>query len=108
MLPGAEPSGAQSELLGISFEVSITQIMDNVRVHAWRVILEPGQSIGQIMQSAPGLRVYMHGGVFAEVIPGNADRGMAPYDGDFIWKDAGKRAASRTPERRASNSSNSS
>jgi hypothetical protein len=67
-----------------------TQIMDNARTRAWRVILEPGQSTGQITQSAPGLRVYIHGGVLAELIPGNADRGMAPYDGDFIWKDAGE------------------
>src|SRR5215471_8325105 len=65
-----------------------TQIMDNARTRAWRVILEPGQSTGQMTQSAPGLRVYIHGGVLAEVIPGNADRGMAPYDGDFIWKEA--------------------
>jgi len=36
------------------------------------------------------LRVYVHGGVLAEAVPGNADRGMAPYDGDFIWKDAGE------------------
>jgi hypothetical protein len=67
-----------------------TQVMDNARARAWRVTLEPGQSTGQITQSAPGLRVYVHGGVLAEVIPGNADRGMAPYDGDFIWKDAGE------------------
>ena len=67
-----------------------SQIMDNARTRAWRVTLDPGQSTGQITQSAPGLRVYVHGGVLAEVIPGNADRGMAPYDGDFIWKDAGE------------------
>src|SRR6266699_1024531 len=67
-----------------------TQIMDNARTRAWRVILEPGQSTGQITQSVPGLRVYVHSGVLAEVIPGNADRGMAPHDGDFIWKDAGE------------------
>jgi hypothetical protein len=70
--------------------MGFTQIMDNTRLRAWRVVLEPGQSTGQIMQSAPGLRVYVHGGVLAEVIPGNADRAMAPYDGDFIWKDAGE------------------
>src|SRR6516162_2720934 len=38
-----------------------TQIMDNARTRAWRVILEPGQSTGQMTQSAPGLRVYIHG-----------------------------------------------
>jgi hypothetical protein len=67
-----------------------TQIMDNARMRAWRVVLEPGQATGEITQTAPGLRVYVHGGVLAEVIPGNAERGMAPYDGDFIWKDAGE------------------
>jgi hypothetical protein len=76
-----------SDRTGVS---GFTQIMDNARVRAWRVVLQPGQSTGQITQSAPGLRVYVHGGVLAEVIPGNADRGMAPYDGDFIWKDAGE------------------
>ena len=76
-----------SDRSGVS---GFTQVMDNARVRAWRVILEPGQSTGQIKQSAPGLRVYVHGGVLAEVIPGSADRGMAPYDGDFIWKDAGE------------------
>jgi hypothetical protein len=67
-----------------------TQIMDNARLRAWRVALEPGQSTGQITQTAPGLRVYVHGGVLAEAIPENADRGMSPYEGDFIWKDAGE------------------
>ena len=70
-----------------------TQIMDNARLRAWRVTLDPGQSTGPITQTGPGLRVYVHGGVLAEVIPGNADRGMAPYDGDFIWKDAGETRA---------------
>ena len=72
-----------------------TQIMDNGRLRAWRVILEPGQSTGQITQSAPGLRVYVRGGVLAEVIPRNADRGMARYEGDFIWKDAGETCSIR-------------
>jgi len=69
--------------------VCYSQIMDNARARAW-VTLDPGQSTGQITQTAPGLRVCVHGGVLAEVIPGDADRGMAPFDGDFIWKDAGE------------------
>jgi len=84
----AGPDGnAVSDRTGVS---GFTQVMDNARVRAWRVMLEPGQSTGQIMQSAPGLRVYVHGGVLTEVVPGNGDRGMAPYDGDFIWQDAGE------------------
>jgi hypothetical protein len=69
------------------------QIMDNARVRGWRVILKPGETTGQTTQTAPGLRVYIHGGVLAEVVPGSADRGMAPYDGDFIWQDAGQTRA---------------
>ena len=70
-----------------------TQIMDNARLRAWRVALKPGEATGQITQTAPGLRVYVHGGVLAEMIPGSADRGMAPYEGDFIWQDAGQTRA---------------
>jgi len=65
-----------------------TQIMDNERIRAWRVVLEPEEATGQLTQTAPGLRVYVRGGVLDEVVPGSADRGMAPYDGDFIWQDA--------------------
>ena len=70
-----------------------TQIMDNARLRAWRVSLKPGESTGQITQTAPGLRVYVNGGVLAEMVPGSADRGMAPYEGDFIWQDAGQTRA---------------
>ena len=70
-----------------------TQIMDNARLRAWRVALKPGEATGQITQTAPGLRVYVHGGVLAEMVPGSADRGMAPYEGDFIWQDAGQMRA---------------
>jgi hypothetical protein len=70
-----------------------TQIMDNARLRAWRVVLKPGEATGQITQTAAGLRVYVHGGVLAEMAPGSADRGMAPYEGDFIWQDAGQTRA---------------
>jgi len=70
-----------------------TQIMDNERIRAWRVVLEPGEATGSITQSAPGLRVYVRGGVLDEIVPGAADRGMAPYAGDFIWQDAGQTRA---------------
>ena len=70
-----------------------TQIMDNARIRAWRVVLKPGEATGQITQTAAGLRVYVHGGVLAEIVPGSADRGMAPYEGDFIWQDGGQTRA---------------
>lgn len=69
------------------------QIMNNERLRAWRVVLEPGQATGQITQAAPGLRIYVRGGVLDDIVPGSADRGMAPHDGDFIWLDAGQTRA---------------
>ena len=70
-----------------------TQVMDNARVRAWRVVLEPGEETGQITQTAPGLRVYVRGGVVDELVPNAAPRGMAPYMGEFIWQDAGQTRA---------------
>lgn len=70
-----------------------TQILDNARVRAWRVTLEPGEKTGQITQTAPGWRVYMRGGVLDELVPGSAPRGMAVVDGDFMWQDAGQTRA---------------
>jgi len=66
-----------------------TQILDNERVRGWRVVLEPGQSTGQITQQAPGLRIVLDGGVLAETVPGQPDRGMSPRSGDFFWQDPG-------------------
>ena len=67
-----------------------TQIIDNNRIRAWRVILVPGEAVAQLTQTAPGLRVYVRGGVLDELAPGSAARGMAPYSGEFVWQDAGQ------------------
>ena len=85
--PGAAAVSDRSSVAGY------TQIMDNPRIRAWRVVLKPGEATGQITQMGPGLRVYVRGGVLAETAPGSADRGMAPYDGDYIWQDAGQTRA---------------
>ena len=86
ILKDRRPAGTSvSDRSGVA---GYTQIMDNTRLRAWRVALKPGEATGQITQTAPGLRVYVRGGVLAEIVPGSADRGMAPYEGDFIWQDA--------------------
>jgi hypothetical protein len=84
------PTAGVSDRSGVK---GYTQVMDNARLRAWRVALKPGDSTGQITQKGPGLRVYVHGGVLAEMVPESADRGMAPYEGDFIWQDAGQTRA---------------
>ena len=66
-----------------------TQVMDNERVRGWRVALQPGQSTGQITQTAPGLRIVISGGEIAEVVPGAVDRGWYLAEGEFFWQDAG-------------------
>jgi hypothetical protein len=66
-----------------------TQVMDNERVRGWRVKLEPGQSTGQITQTAPGIRIVVHGGEIAEVVPDTADRAWWLGDGQYFWQDPG-------------------
>ena len=93
ILKNRAPAGTTvSDRAGVT---GYTQVMDNARLRAWRVVLKPGEATGQITQTAPGLRVYINGGVLAEMVPGSADRGMAPYEGDFIWQDAGQTRAVR-------------
>src|ERR1051325_8868428 len=54
-----------------------TQVFDNERARAWKLALDPGQSIGPITQNEPGLRVVIDGGEIVEIVPGQPDRGLA-------------------------------
>src|SRR5207245_7134658 len=66
-----------------------TQVFDNERARAWKLALEPGQSVGPVTQSALGLRVVIDGGEIAEIVPGQPDRGLAFRLGDFYWQEPG-------------------
>jgi hypothetical protein len=68
---------------------SYTQVLDNERVRAWRLVLEPGQAAPAVTQSAPGIRVVVEGGELVESAPGAPDRSMAPRAGEFYWQEAG-------------------
>ena len=72
-----------------------TQIMDNERVRGWRLVLDPGQTSGSYTQSAPGVRIVLDGSEIAEVVPGQADRGMNLRMGEFYWQDPGVTRAVR-------------
>jgi hypothetical protein len=72
-----------------------TQVLDNERVRAWRLVLEPGQTAPAIMQSAPGIRVVVEGGELVEGAPGAPDRSMAPRAGELYWQDSGQTRAVR-------------
>ena len=65
------------------------QVFDNERARGWKLALEPGQSVGPITQSAPGLRVVIDGGEIAEIVSGQLDRGLALRPGDFYWQERG-------------------
>jgi hypothetical protein len=72
-----------------------TQVLDNNRVRAWKLTLEPGQASGVVMQKAPGLRIVVDGGEIAEIVPGEPDRGMMLRLGDFYWQEPGATRAVR-------------
>lgn len=65
------------------------QMFDNERARAWKIALEPGQSVGAITQKAPGLRIVIDGGEIAEIVEGQPDRGLWLRTGDFYWQEPG-------------------
>jgi mannose-6-phosphate isomerase-like protein (cupin superfamily) len=72
-----------------------TQVLDNERVRAWRLVLAPGQAAPAITQHAPGLRIIVKGGEIAEVLPDKRERGMMLRPGEFYWQNAGVTRAVR-------------
>lgn len=66
-----------------------TQVLDNERVRAWRLVLAPDETAAAITQSAPGIRIVVRGGDIVERIAERPDRGIAPRAGDFFWQNAG-------------------
>ena len=71
------------------------QILDNERVRAWRLVLEPRQSAPAISQGSAGIRVVIDGGELVESVPGQPERGMAPRSGEVYWQEAGTTRAVR-------------
>jgi hypothetical protein len=72
-----------------------TQVVDSDRVRAWRLTLEPGQSVPAITQKSPGMRIVVDGGEIVESVPGARDRARAFKLGDFFWQDGGQTRAIR-------------
>ena len=87
--PGRFTAGSRADV------ASYRQLVDNDRVRAWRLILEPGQSAGAITQGAPGMRIVVDGGEISESVPGAADRAWGLRTGEFFWQDGGVTRAVR-------------
>jgi hypothetical protein len=66
------------------------QVLDNDRVRAWRLTLEPGATAPSITQAAPGIRVVIDGGELLESDPARGERHMSPRSGEFFWQEPGR------------------
>jgi hypothetical protein len=58
--------------------------LDNDRVRAWRLKLNPGESAPTIQQTAPGARVVVSGGMVTEKRTGKPDQPMILKNHDFL------------------------
>jgi hypothetical protein len=58
--------------------------LDNNRVRAWRLKLNPGESAPVIQQTAPAARIIVTGGLVAEKRPGKPDQPMVLKNHDFM------------------------
>jgi hypothetical protein len=58
--------------------------LDNDRVRAWRLKLNPGESAPAIRQTAPGARIVVTGGTVVEKRTGKPDQPMVLKNHDFM------------------------
>lgn len=65
------------------------QITDNPRMRAWRLILEPGQSVPTITQGSTGVRVVVRGGLLTTTMPGIPEQTLALQPGNFAVQEKG-------------------
>jgi hypothetical protein len=59
-------------------------VLDNGRVRAWRLKLDPGENAPTIQQTAPGARIVVTGGTVTEKRPGKPDQPMLLNSHDFM------------------------
>ncbi|MDX2220371.1 MAG: hypothetical protein SF172_15245 [Burkholderiales bacterium] len=65
------------------------QIIDNPRLRAWRLILEPGQSAPAITQGNKGVQVVVRGGLLTTVRANSPDQVLFLRPGDVSLQAAG-------------------
>lgn len=71
------------------------QIEDNARMRAWRLALEPGQSVPAISQGGDGIRIVVRGGLLTTSSSGAPDQTLALKAGDFAVQEKGATRAVR-------------
>ena len=80
--PGRFTPSSRTEVLDYKM------VLDNERVRMWHLALQPGQSVGRITQTAPGLRIVVEGGELLETQAGG-EQNMVLKVGEYQWQDAG-------------------
>ena len=75
-----EPGRYNVSTLPAKYEMAL----DNDRVRAWRLKLNPGESMSVIQQMAPGARIVLTGGTVTEKRPGKPDQPMVLKNHDFM------------------------
>jgi hypothetical protein len=78
-----------------SRESPYVQIVDNGRMRAWRLMLEPGQSVPTISQGGNGIRVVVRGGLLTVTTPDFPDQTLFLRAGDFAVQSSGSTRALR-------------
>lgn len=66
-------------------------VMDNERVRAWRLKLNPGETAPMVKQTAPGARFVVAGGDVIEKRPGKPDQPLVLRNHDFMGLPAEER-----------------
>lgn len=89
------PSALGDEAASRESAPQYRQIVDNPRLRAWRLILEPGQSVPSISQGGNGVRVVVRGGLLTAASPGWPDQTLALKAGDFAVQNSGETRALR-------------
>lgn len=86
-LPRVSPFGTASSSRDSAPQYE--KIVDNPKVVAWRLVLEPGQSVPTISQGNKGVRVVVRGGLLTTTSPGLQDQDLALRPGDFALQPSG-------------------
>lgn len=71
------------------------QFVDNPKARAWRLILDPGQSVPAIVQEGEGVRVVVRGGLLTTAESGLPEQTLALQAGDFAVQRGGASRALR-------------
>ena len=87
------PEPGQFDTSSRSEAPAYVTVLDNKRLHVWRLKLDPGQIAPAIAQSGPSLRVVLSGDPITGTTGSGPGRDLPVGTGAFEWQAAGARPA---------------